>query len=144
MVPEAASSRLCYVPQLPAPWTDTKKGQSTAGVGINPLGTIGARGIPISRRIGTQQRCSCKASPLDAVAMPLSSPVTSDTPLSLLVAMSELPGRASYKPGCHHGTAREPLGRTCVMIWLGKGMGRGHPHPTLPPCHGDGVFQPSF
>lgn len=28
MVTEGASSHLCYVPQLPAPWTDTKKGQS--------------------------------------------------------------------------------------------------------------------
>lgn len=65
-----------------------------------------------------------------------------DTPLSLLVAMSELPGRASYKPVCHHGTARESLGTTSVMIWLGKGMGREQPHKPYHPVMGMAFSNP--
>lgn len=74
--------------------------------------------------------------------LPLGVPIRGDTPLSLLVTMSELPGRASYKPGSHHGTAREPLGSTCVMIWLGRGIRRGPPIKPYHPVMGMGFSNP--
>lgn len=128
MVPEGASSHLCCVTQLPAPWTDTKKGQDHSRGGDRSFGCHWSKRNPWCQEDWYPIEMLVQASPLDAVAMPLSGPITSDTRLSLLVAMSELPGRASCKPGCHHGTARESLGTTCAVIWLGKGMGSGHPH----------------
>lgn len=86
MVSEGASSHLCYVPQLPAPRTDTKKGQSYSRCRDKSFACHWSKRNPSCQEDWYPIEMLVQASPLVAVAMHLSGPITSDTPLFLLVA----------------------------------------------------------
>lgn len=68
MMPEGASSHLCYVPQLPAPWTDIRKGQSHSRGGDEAFGCHWSERNPSCQEDWHLIEMLVQASPLGAVA----------------------------------------------------------------------------